>query len=69
MQKNALHTRVKEPNQKAAVLHSPFSTGAGVHLHAIYLAACSDHHYSNVSVHHLLTFCDCFLCAVTHPIS
>lgn len=40
----------KEPNQKATVLHSTSSAGAGAHLHAIYMVAHSDHHYSIVSV-------------------
>lgn len=40
----------KEPNQKATVLHSTSSAGAGAHLHAIYMVARSDHYYSNVSV-------------------
>lgn len=49
IKKHTLYER-KEPNQKATVLHSTSSASAGAHLHAIYMAAHSDHNYSNVLV-------------------
>lgn len=50
MQKKYTLYEREEPNQKATVLHSTPSARAGAHLHAIYMAAHSDHYYYNVSV-------------------
>lgn len=50
MQKNTLYMSEKEANQKATVFHSSSSAGAGAHLHAIYMAAHSDHQHSTAWV-------------------
>lgn len=70
MQKKYTLDEQKGPSQKATVLHFTPTASAGAHLHSIYMAAHSDHYNSRrPGVHHLLTFCDCFLSAETHPIS